>query len=1827
MGQLTNQFVSQSYQGLLNLQNTNTGFTTNLQTITDGLGGTSPLQISKTQVNISGAFTVNGAPISGGGDTGSLVTTASFNAYTSSNDSRVNSLISQTGSYVTEAESGSFMITGSVAGDTLTFTKGDGSQFSLQVNTGSLPSGVISGSQQIVDLGFLQTSSFNSYTSSNDAKVNSLIASTGSYATTSSLTSLSQSIATTDLGQNNRLTSLESATSSLQNQINQKLDTGSFNSYTSSNDGKVNDLISKTGSYATTGSNVFNGTQTISGSLNVTGEIVALSASITYLETIYQTSSVIFSSGSNILGDEAGDTQTLWGTVNLPSGPLVVTGSVYSSDIIGTGSLFLKPNQADPRFVEIYNTSPTDTHITASGGQIFLGDDQTYVKVDNYGSVERIDVVAGNELVVSSSIVNLTGSLHQSGTFYPDVIDWISSSIVQSTGSYILTTNASGVTQYDSYQNVASELQQYINTGSLPSGTVSGSAQIVELGFATTGSVDALTGSINSLIAATSSYVTETESGSFMVTGSVAGDTLTFTKGDGSQFSLQVSVATGSLPAGVVSGSQQIVDLGFATTSSVNTKLDTGSFNTYSGNTLNLINQKLDTGSFNSYTSSNDSKVNSLIAATSSYITSAQTSSMSVATASFALNGGVTQLLAGPNITVSPLSGKGQVTISAAGTGTGSFNTATGSYGSFYDTTIQTNPVANTPRSMSFNETAITNGVSISGSISPFNTYIKTEDAGIYNIQFSAQVEKTDSGTDEIDIWIRKNGNDLLDTATKLTLTNNNTKVVAAWNWFVPSAANDYYQLIWSSADTGMRLFAEPSSSAHPGIPSVIATANRIDQFLSNTGSFNGDFNGSFTGSLEGTASFATNALSASFAPMPDVSYFATTGSNIFRGNQTITGSVNVSGSGIANTSGVNTQYFGSPFGGNVGVFNNSNLTEIGLALDGNDWTTNWSKGPILYVNNTAGDTYEGVFGFQNKANYTDGRITLLKNTDLSGSLIVTGGVTGSFRGDGSGLTGITATLPSGVVSGSQQIVDFGFATTGSNVFRGNQTITGSVNVTGSGISNDGGANAQYLYSSFGGGLGVYNTSNSTEIGLALDGASFTGNWTNGPALYVNNNPGDSYDGVFGFQNKANFTDGRITALKPMVFNSGATVTGSFNVTGSSTLSGNGGFPLTVDGTINSKRLHFDKNPFNNDPSSNLGAIRLDGFNKSFYITNYDLADFANKQSVVGLFVNTGSNTINTYLESLFNGTTAKVELMNVSGSRTLRVDVDSSAITGSLTVSGGVTGSFSGDGSGLTGVTATLPNNVATTGSNTFVGNQTITGSVLVSGSATYDIDVVGSIRTSGPSTTILVSGSTGKSSIGQNTINIESSTNSPYLSTNFGGTVSVYDLSDSTEIGLSLDGSAFTGNWSNGPALYVNNTSGDTYDAVFGFQDKTNFTDGRVTVLKPINFNSGATGSFSGDGSGLTGITASAPNNVATTGSNNFKGNQTITGSVNVTGSGISNNSGVNTQYLYSSFGGGLGVYNNSNLTEIGLSLDGASFTGNWTNGPALYVNNNPADSYDAAFGFQNKANFTDGRITALKPMVFNSGATITGSLNVSGSVNHSIVGNNITVNGNTRMEGNNGFPLTVDGTISTKRFAFAGNPFNSNIGGTFGSLNYDGSNTLLQYVNGDFGTPQTSSYTYLTTNTGSNVTSVINGAAYGGTTAETSIINNNGVRTFNVNVDSTTVTGSLTVSGSVSTEMVTVDIRTTTSGSIDLSRSNTFIVLNDNNPAGGHLTFTNHREGQQVTVLLDSAQGGESITLTGALRILGQGTLINLNNSGYSIFNGVCSGGVFYGNFQSS
>jgi len=116
--------------------------------------------------------------------------------------------------------------------------------------------------------------------------------------------------------------------------------TASTNTFTGSIQTQVNSLQAATGGYATlTGSNVFSGPlNTFQNAVTMSNVQVTGTASVKFLYVEYQSSSIIFSSGSNTLGDAANDTQTLWGTVVLPTGPLVVTGSATAT--LGfTGSL------------------------------------------------------------------------------------------------------------------------------------------------------------------------------------------------------------------------------------------------------------------------------------------------------------------------------------------------------------------------------------------------------------------------------------------------------------------------------------------------------------------------------------------------------------------------------------------------------------------------------------------------------------------------------------------------------------------------------------------------------------------------------------------------------------------------------------------------------------------------------------------------------------------------------------------------------------------------------------------------------------------------------------------------------------------------------------------------------------------------------------------------------------------------------------------------------------------------------------------------------------------------------------------------------------------------------------------------------------------------------------------------------------------------------------------------------------------------------------------------------------------------------------------------
>ena len=163
-----------------------------------------------------------------------------------------------------------------------------------------------------------------------------------------------------------------------------------------------------------------------------------------------------------------------------------------------------------------------------------------------------------------------------------------------------------------------------------------------------------------------------------------------------------------------------------------------------------------------------------------------------------------------------------------------------GYYGAFQDTTIQVAAAINTPYAMKLGVTDLSNAVTIVSDGSNL-TRITIANTGVYNIQFSAQFDRTNSGTDVVDIWLRKNGVNVAGSGGKLVLTGGvvASAIIATWNYVLDVTAGDYYQLMWSTPDTHVRLLyetAQTSPFVHPLIPSLILTVTQQSGIMAGTG-------------------------------------------------------------------------------------------------------------------------------------------------------------------------------------------------------------------------------------------------------------------------------------------------------------------------------------------------------------------------------------------------------------------------------------------------------------------------------------------------------------------------------------------------------------------------------------------------------------------------------------------------------------------------------------------------------------------------------------------------------------------------------------------------------------------------------------------------------------------------------------------------------------------------------------------------------------------------------------------------------------------------------
>ena len=145
-------------------------------------------------------------------------------------------------------------------------------------------------------------------------------------------------------------------------------------------------------------------------------------------------------------------------------------------------------------------------------------------------------------------------------------------------------------------------------------------------------------------------------------------------------------------------------------------------------------------------------------------------------------------------------------------------------YGAFSSNVDQT-AVVNTATLMTLDTTDFSNGVSISSS------KITVANSGIYNLQFSVQLESSSNAPQDVYIWLKQNGVDIPGSTGLVGMPARKNPGdpfhdIKGWNYPLSMTAGDYVEIYWSttSADVSIQYYAASGSPTKPATQSVVAT-------------------------------------------------------------------------------------------------------------------------------------------------------------------------------------------------------------------------------------------------------------------------------------------------------------------------------------------------------------------------------------------------------------------------------------------------------------------------------------------------------------------------------------------------------------------------------------------------------------------------------------------------------------------------------------------------------------------------------------------------------------------------------------------------------------------------------------------------------------------------------------------------------------------------------------------------------------------------------------------------------------------------------------------
>lgn len=146
--------------------------------------------------------------------------------------------------------------------------------------------------------------------------------------------------------------------------------------------------------------------------------------------------------------------------------------------------------------------------------------------------------------------------------------------------------------------------------------------------------------------------------------------------------------------------------------------------------------------------------------------------------------------------------------------------------GSFYDSTRQVAVSTTVAYAIAIGNANFSNGVELTS-----GTRIKTTAPGLYNLQVAVQLANTDNASQDVDIWFRQNGSDIVNSNSRIGLAARKAvgdpfHALVTPNLFVNMVSGDYVEVMWRTTNVNafIEAYAAGTAPTRPAIPSVIAT-------------------------------------------------------------------------------------------------------------------------------------------------------------------------------------------------------------------------------------------------------------------------------------------------------------------------------------------------------------------------------------------------------------------------------------------------------------------------------------------------------------------------------------------------------------------------------------------------------------------------------------------------------------------------------------------------------------------------------------------------------------------------------------------------------------------------------------------------------------------------------------------------------------------------------------------------------------------------------------------------------------------------------------------